>query len=219
MFTGLTAGLGRIARRRPLPGQESELTVLAGFDWLEPLTVGESIAVSGVCLTVTASVGPRGFTALASAETLARSTLGAAGPVNLERALTLNGRLGGHLVSGHIDGLGRVLAVTPAGSSRICEFDLPPALSPLVVPKGSIAIDGVSLTVNEAADRTFTVNLIPHTASQTTLGGLRPGDQVNLETDLLGKYVHRLLTAGPAARPPQGGEGLSLAALAQNGFL
>ncbi|KXS56542.1 MAG: hypothetical protein AMR96_02065 [Candidatus Adiutrix intracellularis] len=219
MFTGLPTGLGHIARLRPLPGQENELTILADFNWLEPLTVGESIAVSGVCLTVTAPVEPHGFTALASAETLARSTLGVARPVNLERALTLNSRLGGHLVSGHIDGLGRVLTITPAGSSRIYEFTLPPLLNPFVVSKGSIAVDGVSLTVNKAQDWTFTINLIPHTASQTTLGGLQPGDLVNLETDLLSKYVHRLLTTDPTARPPQGGEGLSLSTLTQNGFL
>lgn len=219
MFTGLTTGFGHIAHLRPLPGQENELTILADFNWLEPLTVGESIAVSGVCLTVTALVEPHGFTALTSAETLALSTLGVAKPVNLERALTLNSRLGGHLVSGHIDGLGKVLAITPAGSSRIYEFNLPPHLSPFVVPKGSIAIDGVSLTVNKAQGQTFTINLIPHTASQTTLGELRPGDLVNLETDLLGKYIHRLLTTNPTAHPSQGEEGLSLSTLTQNGFL
>jgi len=211
MFTGLTQGLGRLDRRAAR-GAEIELGVTAEFDWTPPLVLGESVAVSGVCLTVSGLSGPRGFTAHASAETLNRSTLGRASLVNLERALTLSDRLGGHLVSGHVDGLGSLASKTSAGASLVMKFNLPPPLRPFVVAKGSIAVDGVSLTVNEILAEAFTVNLIPHTLGQTTLGGLKPGEAVNLETDILGKYVHRLLTF-------QNRGGLTLEALAQAGFM
>ena len=214
MFTGLTLGLGEISARAP-KGEEFELTVTAGFDWSEPLELGESIAVSGVCLTVTEAVGARGFTAYASGETLRLSTLGRVRRVNLERALTLSDRLGGHLVSGHVDGQGAVLSVKRAGASLIYRFGAGADLMPFIVPKGSIAIDGVSLTVNEVLPGIFTVNLIPHSAGITTLGLLRPGDTVNLETDLLGKYIHRLLSFRDQSRPA---EGLTLEFLAKNGF-
>jgi riboflavin synthase len=207
--------MGEISRRTP-KGAEVELTVVPGFDWGAPLELGESIAVSGVCLTVTAAVGARGFTAHASAETLRRSTLGAATKVNLERALALGGRLGGHLVSGHVDGLGTVQSVTRAGASLVYTFGAEPELMPFVAPKGSICIDGVSLTVNEVRENAFTVNLIPHTSEVTTLGLLRPGDPVNLETDLIAKYLHRLMTGGAGQPAPR--EGLSLEFLAKHGF-
>jgi len=210
MFTGLTLGRGRLDRRTPR-GAEIELGVIAEFDWTPPLVLGESVAVSGVCLTVTGFSGPRGFTAHASAETLNRSTLGRSVLVNLERALTLSDRLGGHLVSGHVDGLGSLASKTSAGASQIMKFNLPAPLRPFVVAKGSIAVDGISLTVNEILAEAFTVNIIPHTLDQTTLGGLKPGEAVNLETDLLGKYVHRLLTFKNSG-------GLTLEALAQAGF-
>jgi riboflavin synthase len=212
MFTGLTQGLGRLDRRAPR-GAEIELGVIAEFDWTPPLVQGESVAVSGACLTVAGVEGARGFTAHASAETLSRTTLGRAARVNLERALTLSDRLGGHLVSGHVDGLGLLASKTPAGASRVLKFSLPAPLRPFVVAKGSIAVDGVSLTVNDVLAEAFTVNLIPHTLDKTTLGGLKPGEEVNLETDLLGKYVHRLLSF-----KNQGG-GLSLEALARAGFV
>jgi riboflavin synthase len=211
MFTGLTQGMGRLDRRAAR-GAEVELGVAAEFDWAPPLVLGESVAVSGVCLTVAAISGPRGFTAHASAETLSCSTLGRAVRVNLERALALGDRLGGHLVSGHVDGLGALLSKTSAGASLILKFSLPAPLRAFVVAKGSIAVDGVSLTVNEILAEAFTVNLIPHTLERTTLGGLRPGEAVNLETDLLGKYVHRQLNLKDRG-------GLSLEALAQGGFL
>jgi riboflavin synthase len=210
MFTGLTQGPGRIDRRTAR-GAEFELDVTAEFDWSPPLVPGESVAVSGVCLTVAGLLGPRGFTAHASAETLSRSTLGRAARVNLERALALGDRLGGHLVSGHVDGLGALISKTSAGASLILKFSLPAPLAPLVVAKGSIAVDGVSLTVNEVLAEAFTVNIIPHTLGRTTLGNLRPGEAVNLETDLLGKYVQRLLTF-------QERKGLTLETLARNGF-
>ena len=214
MFTGLTLGTGEIIRRTP-KGEEYELTVSAGFDWSGPLELGESIAVSGVCLTVTSIEGSRRFTAYASGETLRRSTLGSASRVNLERALPLGGRLGGHLVSGHVDGLGTTLAAIRAGASLVYKFEASPDLLPFIVPKGSIAIDGVSLTVNEVEARAFTVNLIPHTAGLTTLGALKPGVKVNLETDLLGKYVHRLMSFNGQPEPE---EGLTFEMLARYGF-
>lgn len=214
MFTGLTLGLGEISARAP-KGAEFELTVTAGFDWSGPLEPGESIAVSGVCLTVTEPVGARGFTAYTSGETLRLSTLGRARQVNLERALTLSDRLGGHLVSGHVDGPGTVLSVRRAGASLVYRFEAGADLMPFIVPKGSIAIDGVSLTVNEVLAGVFTVNLIPHTAGITTLGLLRPGDAVNLETDLIGKYIHRLMSFRDQPRPA---EGMTLEFLARNGF-
>ena len=215
MFTGLTLGMGEISRRTP-KGAEVELTITPAFDWGSPLALGESIAVSGVCLTVTAAAGPRGFTAYASGETLTRSTLGKAAKVNLERALALGDRLGGHLVSGHVDGPGTVHSITRAGSSLMYKFGAGSELMPFIVPKGSICIDGVSLTVNEVQDQGFTVNLIPHTAEITTLGLLRPGDAVNLETDLIGKYIHRLMMYGGGTPRPQ--EGLTLEFLAKHGF-
>jgi len=211
MFTGLTQGMGRLDRRTAR-GAEIELGVAAEFDWTPPLVLGESVAVSGICLTVAAISGPRGFTAHASAETLSRSTLGRVVRVNLERALALGDRLGGHLVSGHVDGLGALTSKTSAGASLILKFSLPTPLRAFVVAKGSIAVDGVSLTVNEILAEAFTVNLIPHTLERTTLGGLRPGEAVNLETDILGKYVHRQLNF-------KGQGSLSLEVLAQGGFL
>ena len=212
MFTGLTLGLGRLESRRR--GTGAELALAADFDWAPPLVLGESIAVSGVCLTVDGISGPRGFTAHASAETLRRSTLGSAGVVNLERALALGDRLGGHLVSGHVDGLGRLKARTAAGDGLVMEFTLEPPLRPLVAPKGSIAVDGVSLTVNEVLAESFTVNLIPHTLARTTLSRLKTGAMVNLETDLLAKYVRRLMTC-----PERPAGTLSLETLARGGFL
>lgn len=214
MFTGLTLGTGIIVRRIPRGGGV-DLNIQTDFDWDSPLITGESIAVSGACLTVTGfSAGSRGFTAHASEETLACSTLGRVKKINLERALTLGDRLGGHLVSGHVDGLGRVASRERAGSSLIYTFTAGEELLPLVVTKGSITIDGVSLTVNEIGADFFTVNLIPHTAQSTTLGALGAGDEVNLETDIIGKYVQRLLQ--PRETRPQ--EGLSRDFLARHGF-
>ncbi|MDR1045610.1 MAG: riboflavin synthase [Candidatus Adiutrix sp.] len=214
MFTGLTLGQGEISRRLP-KGPEFDLGLSADFDWRPSLEPGESIAVSGVCLTVTSISGPRGFTAFASAETLKHTTLGRARRVNLERALALGDRLGGHLVSGHVDGPGTVRSIEKAAASLRYRFGAGRELMPLIVPKGSIAIDGVSLTVNEVDENSFTVNLIPHTARITTLGLLAPGDAVNLETDLIGKYVQRLMNFQGQERPA---EGLTLELLARNGF-
>jgi len=157
--------------------------------------LGESIAVNGVCLTVE-TAGEKEFTAYASGETLSRSNLGAlklGGTVNLERALALGDRLGGHLVSGHVDCLAEVAAVTPAGQSVQYRITFPEEESVFVVPKGSVALDGISLTVNECGEGWLCVNIIPSTQGATTISGWKPGTAVNMETDMLGKYVLRML--------------------------
>jgi riboflavin synthase len=216
MFTGLVLGRGKITARER--GQnESLLTIEALFDLEEPLALGESVSCSGVCLTVVSFKPPSSFSAYASSETLKISTLGRRDEVNLERALRPADRLGGHIVSGHVDGTGRVESVSPVGQSLKCAFSFPPDLAPFIVPKGSIAIDGVSLTVNEADLAKFTVNLIPKTAELTTLANLRPGREVNLETDILGRHVKRLLETGVAgvADPKPG---LTIDSLIRQGF-
>ncbi|MDR2140618.1 MAG: riboflavin synthase [Deltaproteobacteria bacterium] len=211
MFTGLTLGQGLIEARTPAPGGLA-LTIRPDFAWEEPLSLGESVAVSGVCLTVE-TLNPPAFTSFASQETLARSTLGVVTRVNLERALKLSDRLGGHLVSGHVEGRGRLTRARPLGRGLELEFYLPQELAALTVAKGSIAVDGVSLTVSLVGPNSFTVNLIPATLARTTLAELTPGQEVNLETDLLAKYVQKLLNkSGPT-------EGLTLEKLAAAGFL
>lgn len=179
--------------------KEIGLTVEAGFDWEGGLVLGESIAVSGACLTVNEDRG-RAFTAFVSAETISKTTLKEArvgARVNLERALRLSDRLGGHLVTGHVDGLGLVKKREDRGQSIVFTFGLDKSLARYVVAKGSVTVDGVSLTVNEVTTDAFTVNLIPQTAMMTTLGFKGPGDHVNLETDLIGKYVARFLGREP----------------------
>jgi riboflavin synthase len=169
---------------------------------LPGLAVGESIAVTGACLTVTTRHGRR-FALDVSPETLGRTTLGRLKPggrVNLERALRLGDRLGGHVVLGHVDGRGRLEAVRPHGSWVDYRFSAPRALAPYLVEKGSIAVDGVSLTVFACRGTAFTVALIPHTLARTTLGGLQPGDRVNLEADVLLKQIAVMLRARRARR-------------------
>lgn len=193
MFTGLVMGLGRIAAVEAR-GDETRFRIKALFD-LDAIILGESIAVNGVCLTVE-TAGQREFTAYASGETLSCSNLGAlkiGGTVNLERALALGDRLGGHLVSGHVDCLAEVASVTSAGQSVQYKITFPEENSMFVVPKGSVALDGISLTVNECGDGFLTVNIIPSTQGATTIAGWKPGVVVNMETDMLGKYVLRLL--------------------------
>ena len=193
MFTGLVEGVGDITEMRRM-AEGLRLAVAPPFPVAE-LTLGESVAVSGACLTVVAVQG-RAFQVEVSPETLARSTLSmkkVGERVNLERALRLGDRLGGHLVTGHVDGLG-VLRERREGPEHLAlTFELPQTLAPLVIEKGSIAVDGVSLTVNAVRGHTFSVNIIPYTAKDTTLAGLKVGDRVNLETDIIGKYVARLL--------------------------
>jgi riboflavin synthase len=205
MFTGIveTVGTIRQVRRERGGATLSVAAALAG----ERLAIGESIAVSGACLTVEKTT-PEGFEAFASAETLSRTTLGGASAgrkVNVERALRADGRLGGHLVLGHVDGRGRVRQAIPSGEARQVAIRAPEEIRRFLAPKGSITVDGVSLTVNAVRSGEFTVMIIPHTAAATTLDGLRPGDEVNLEADVVARYVASLM--GGAARPEPDGEG------------
>jgi len=193
MFTGIIEATGRIERIEPRGG-DVRLLVDAGTLGLDDVAIGDSIAVSGVCLTAVAIEG-NAFAVDVSNETLSRTSLGALGAgaaVNLEKAMRLSDRLGGHLVSGHVDGLGRVVSIEPDARSQRWTFELPVELARYAAPKGSIAIDGVSLTVNEVDGRRFGVNLIPHTIEVTTLHDRRVGDAVNIEVDLVARYVERM---------------------------
>ena len=190
MFTGIVETLGRVGRLETA-GDGRRLRVAVPDDPGWRLGLGESVAVSGVCLTVVDA--PAGELAFDLAEeTLRVTTLGGLGvgdPVNLERPLRFDGRLGGHLVLGHVDGVGRVAAVRPEGEGARVDVEVPAGLRPLLIPKGSVTVDGVSLTVAALEADAFAVALIPHTLTVTTLGRRRPGDPVNLEMDVIGKYV------------------------------
>ncbi len=200
MFTGLVGGVAELVEVVPVgDGRDLRLTVASPPGFLDGAATGASIACSGCCLTAVARDGDR-FTVEVSAETLSRTTLGAwtvGRRLNVERSLRLGDELGGHLVSGHVDGLGAITAITPDAGSLRLGVSLPPALAAFVARKGSIALDGVSLTVNAVSATAFTVNIIPHTASVTTLGALLPGEPVNLEIDLLARYVARLAECCP----------------------
>lgn len=193
MFTGLIETVGEIDQIGKK--QDSfQIRITSALD-LSDTDIGASIAVDGVCLTAVA-VGKNTFTAEASPETLARTTLNErkrGDSVNLEQALQLSDRLGGHLVTGHIDGIGEITDITKASNAWIIGISIPPALARYLVKKGSVAVDGVSLTVNEIEGNTFTVSIIPHTAQNATIGNKRIGEKVNIETDLIGKYVERFL--------------------------
>jgi len=192
MFTGIIEALGTLREVRRERGGLA-LVVDATLPG-EPLAVGESVAVSGPCLTVERVV-TGGFTVFASSETVARTTLSrarAGQAVNLERALKVGGRLGGHFVSGHVDGIGRVRRVAPSGEAREVTITAPEAILPFLVEKGSVAIDGISLTVNDVRGTDFTVMIIPHTLGATTLVQAAPGDDVNLEADVIARYVHAM---------------------------
>lgn len=199
MFTGIVTDVGRIAalERR---GRERRFEIETSWP-LDGVAIGASVACAGVCLTVAAKSGRR-FAVDGSAETLSRSTLGLwreGTPVNLERALALGGELGGHLVSGHVDAVGEICSRTPAGDCLRFEIAAPAVLAPFVAEKGSVAVDGVALTVNGVDDDQrrcrFAVDIVPHTLRATTLGDLRSGAAVNLEIDMLARYLHRMLHA------------------------
>jgi riboflavin synthase len=193
MFTGIVEELGTVAALED-QGDALRLTIAASTV-LEDVKHGDSIAVNGCCLTVAATSGDT-WTADLMQETLDKTSLRGAAPgdlVNLERAVTAQTRLGGHIVQGHVDGVGRILARTPSEHWDVVEVSLPAALARYVVDKGSIAVDGVSLTVVTAGDDRFTISLIPETLARTTLGRKQVGDLVNLETDIIAKHVERLL--------------------------
>jgi len=196
MFTGIITDVGRVRRLRR--GELLELTIATAFD-AAAITIGASIACSGACLTVVA-VEPGAFAVQASAETLTCTTLGdwvEGTPVNLEKSLRLGDELGGHLVLGHVDGTARIVERRPEAESVRFAFEAPEELAPFIAPKGSVALDGVSLTVNEVARNRFGVNIIPHTLACTNLGTLQTGQRMNLEVDLIARYVARLLRQTP----------------------
>lgn len=202
MFTGIVQATGTVAAQGSRGG-DARLRIRCPALAPAGCRAGESIAVSGVCLTATES-DEAGFAADVSAETLRLTTLGGLRPgdtVNLERSLTLATPLGGHLVTGHVDGLATVVSRRPEARSVRFELDVPDGLERYVARKGSVCLDGVSLTVNEVRGRRFRVNIVPHTLAVTTLQGWRPGTRVNLEVDLLARYVERLLGRDEAPRP------------------
>jgi riboflavin synthase len=195
MFTGLVEGVGSLAAR-DARGGDARLRIAAGTLPFDGVRLGESIAVNGVCLTVAAFDG-EGFEADASNETLALTTLGAlplGAALNLERAMRPDDRLGGHLVSGHVDGVGRVLRIEPDARAQRWAFAAPRPLLRYIAQKGSVCVDGVSLTVNAVDAAGFEVALVPHTVAHTAFAGTAVGDAVNLEVDLVARYVERLLT-------------------------
>lgn len=224
MFTGIVAATGSV-RRLTRRGEDALIEIDTSLD-LGDVRIGDSIAVSGACLTVTA-LGGGGFAADVSAETLSRTTLSAAAAgvrVNLEKALRLGDRLGGHIVLGHVDGVGKIREKTVRSQSVIIGCEIDPELARYVVPKGSITLDGISLTVNSCEKNRFYVNIIPHTAAGTTLGLKKVSDEVNIETDILSRYVERLLIGGEerekaAGRPAGSAGGVDLDMLSRYGFL
>jgi riboflavin synthase len=202
MFTGIITGVGEVVAADALgagPSHGKRLTVETPAGYLDDVQLGDSIALNGACMTVTAfDPDARRFTIDISAESLDKTVgLDKAGPVNLEKALRANDRLGGHIVSGHVDGIGEVTHFAPVGESWELRIAAPVALAPYLAYKGSITVNGVSLTVNRVADGAerceLSINLIPHTLEQTTLGRLSAGSKVNLEIDLIARYVARML--------------------------
>lgn len=199
MFTGIVEEKGRVERIN-ISGSSGTIRISAS-KVLEGTETGDSIAVNGICLTVT-SLDGTGFTADVMAETVRRSSLDAvrAGtPVNLERAMAADGRFGGHIVSGHIDGTGTIRSMTREENAVWIRIEAAPGILRYIVEKGSVCIDGISLTVASVTDTYFEVSVIPHTLSVTVLGDKSPGDRVNIENDIIGKYVEKLMTAEPVA--------------------
>lgn len=219
MFTGIIEEIGTIVQIRK--GSASAVLEIQAQTVLEGTKIGDSIAVNGICLTVT-GMHQRKFTADVMAETLRRSSLGSlqqGSQVNLERAMAADGRFGGHIVSGHIDGTGRIAAMTPEDTAVWVEIEASEGLLRYIVEKGSIAIDGISLTVAKVTEKSFAVSLIPHTGAETTLLRRKPGDIVNLENDIVGKYVERFLTMPASGAEQQKQSGIDMDFLAGHGFL
>jgi riboflavin synthase len=192
MFTGIVTDVGEIIAREPRG--DVRFTIATRFD-PATIAIGASIACAGCCLTVVGTDSSGSFQVQASAESLSKTTLGhwrVGTRVNLERALKVGDELGGHLMSGHVDGVGQILSINPEGDSRRFRFTVPKELAKFIAPKGSVALDGTSLTVNEVEGSVFGVNLIPHTLAVTTWGDAKPGDAVNVEIDTLARYVARV---------------------------
>ncbi|QIR06757.1 riboflavin synthase [Salinivibrio costicola] len=219
MFTGIIEAVGRVERltRR---GQDMTLTIDSGELDLCDVKLGDSIATNGVCLTVVA-LSATGYSADVSSETLARSSLGhlsVGDKVNLEKAMLPTTRFGGHMVAGHVDGLGEVTSVNQTGRAWEYWIRLPSELAKYVALKGSITVDGISLTVNDVNGSTFKLTIVPHTAEQTTIQTFAPGRKVNIEVDVIARYLERLMLGDKAAEPTQP-TGVSLDTLARSGFL
>jgi riboflavin synthase len=213
MFTGIITGVGRISDVQALGADVSHgkrLTIETPPNYLDDVAPGDSIAINGACMTVTSFDATRSvFTVDVSAESLDKTAgLDATGAVNLEKALRANDRLGGHLVSGHVDGIGHVTHFAPVGESWTLRLDVPSGLAKFLAYKGSITVNGVSLTVNSVTDHPtdraagceISINLIPHTVENTSLGQLQAGSAVNLEIDLIARYVERMQSVAPVAR-------------------
>lgn len=218
MFTGIIQAIGHISAIEPGSG-DTRLRIQTGKLDLGDVVLGDSIAVNGVCLTAVELPGD-GFWADVSKESLGKTTLGGlktGSPVNLEKALTPSTRLGGHLVSGHVDGIGEVIARQPAARSVQFSIRAPDALARYIAHKGSITVDGISLTVNAIDGAVFELNIVPHTLQETIMNSYQPGTRVNLEVDLIARYLERLLLGERAAEP--GAEGISMAMLAEHGFI
>ncbi len=210
MFTGIIEEVGELRERRAMEGG-ARITVSCGLVWKD-LAVGDSVCVSGVCLTAVES-GRGRFVADVSEESLRRSTLGglaAGAPLNLERALALGSRLGGHIVQGHVDGVGKTKSLLAVGEGRVYRFTCPPEIREYMVEKGSIAVNGISLTVSRLAEADFEVAAIPHTIESTNLKSLRVGDGVNLEVDIIAKYVRGYLDHGMSGEENAAADGGSL---------
>ncbi len=218
MFTGIIEGFGTITGIQA-SGPGKHITVESDFD-LERTKIGDSIAVSGACLTAVLLDG-RKFQVDVAPETLERTNLGKAKTgdrVNLERALMMTGRLDGHLVSGHIDGRGTIKSKEVQGNAVIVTVNISEALSRYMIEKGSVAVDGISLTINSCSRESFEVSIIPHTAKLTTIGFKKPGDNVNIETDMIGKYVEKLLSQNRGEKESNGSS-IDMKLLAEKGFL
>jgi riboflavin synthase len=198
LFTGIITEVGKVVAIEKRG--DTTFTIASRFQ-SPKIDIGASIACAGCCLTVIERDSSGNFSVQASAETLARTTLGtwrAGTTINLERSLKVGDELGGHIVSGHIDGVGTITAIAPEGDSRRFRFEIPNSLARFIAPKGSVALDGTSLTVNEVEENTFGVNIIPHTLAVTTWGTAKAGDPVNVEIDMLARYVARLTEFSPA---------------------
>jgi len=218
MFTGIIEAVGSISALEKRGG-DMRIGIHSGSLPMDDVCIGDSIAVSGVCLTVV-ELGGNGFSADVSGETLGLTMLGrlaVADAVNLEKALTLETRLGGHLVSGHVDGIGEVTARREDSRSIRFSIKAPSGLARYIASKGSVCVDGISLTVNAVNGAVFELNIVPHTLQVTTMNAYQPGCQVNLEVDLIARYLERLLL-GDAAAEPGSGEGITREILEAHGF-